>query len=42
MAKRLGEGEGWNALKKTLKANKADILDMVRTNSILCIRTFGF
>ena len=35
MAKRLGKGEGWNALKKTLKANKADILDMVS------IRSFG-
>ena len=33
MAKRLGEGEGWNALKKILKANKADILDMVSKNS---------
>ena len=41
MAKRLGKGEGWNALKKTLKANKADILDMVSKYSILCIRTFG-
>ena len=29
MAKRLGKGKRWNALKKTLKANKADILDMV-------------
>ena len=41
MAKRLGKGEGWNALKKTLKANKADILDMVSKYSILCKRTFG-
>ena len=38
IAKRLGKGEGWNALKQTLKDRKVDILEMVSKHE-LCIRT---
>ena len=38
MAKRLGKEEGWNALKKTLKENNSNILEIVSKHTELCIR----
>ena len=41
MAKRFVKEEGWNALKKTLKGNNSNVLEIVSRHTEVCIRNLG-